>query len=412
MSTRDKFEMKNSKFENRNPKREGQRQLFHFAFLISNLLILSCAVTAMAQPAREAVEVDPIRCWWRASEGAVMTGQPFSVTLTCAVLENPSVRVVPDESQLAIETIQLAPFELIGGTHPEDLRSGFRRFFQYEYRLRIIDASAIGKDVGLPPLVIHYRVESQVQSQSSEGRDLTYVLPPLAIRVLSTVPADAADIRDGSDEPFGAIDAIRFRARVLDIVAIALAVLAALVLVPAILRAFFGVKQRATGVPAHVSDRAVLQGVAAELTAVSEQSRGGWSPELVARALTAVRIAAAYALGRRVAQRIVAPGGKVPDGRLIIQQGVLRKRTAAVTSPVTAADVERVLDAQTSETRAGRRAWLETLQSSLAALTHAQYAATPVERPLEDPIPAVLDVVSQLRRQQRWRRRPRVAETS
>jgi hypothetical protein len=413
VSTRDKFEMRNSKFENRHSKREGQRPLFHFAFLISNLLVLCCTATAAAQPAREqTVEVDPLRCWWRASDGAVMTGQPFSVTLTCAVLENPSVRVVPDESQLAVETIQLAPFELIGGTHPEDLRSGLRRFFQYEYRLRLIDPSAIGKDVDLPAVVIHYRVESRVQAQTSEGRDLTYVVPALPIRVLSTVPADAADIRDGSDEPFGAIEALRFRARVLDMAAIALAVFAGLVLIPVVIRAFVGVRKHATEVPAHLSDRAVLQGVAAELAAVRDESRGGWSPGLVARALTAVRIAAAYALGRRVAQRIIPPTGEVPDARLVIHQGLLRKRKAAVTSPVTAADVERALEAQTAATTDGRRVSLETLQSSLAVLTQAQYAVTPGELTFDDNIGAVLDVVGRLRREHGWLRRLRLRETS
>ena len=309
----------------------------------------------------------------------------------------------PDESQLAVETIQLAPFELIGGTHPSDLRSGFRRFFQSEYRLRLVDANAIGKDVGLPPVVIHYRVESLVQSQSSEGRDLTYVMPPLTIRVLSTVTADAVDIRDGSEEPFGAIEGAaisrtgarhrRARARRLrrpgarpraD---------------PRILRR----PETHDGVPVHVSDRSVLQGVAAELHAVRDASRGGWSPDLVARALTAVRIAAGYALGRRVAQRIIVPNGEIPEARLVIEQGVLRKRTAAVTSAVTTADVERVLEGRTAAA-GGREAGARGLRSSLAALTHAQYAAAPGEARLDDDLGAVLDVVARLRREHGWLR--------
>ena len=44
----------------------------------------------------------------------------------------------------------MAPFEVVGGTHPADLRSGQRRFFQYHYTLRIINPDAIGQDVPIP----------------------------------------------------------------------------------------------------------------------------------------------------------------------------------------------------------------------------------------------------------------------
>ena len=80
------------------------------------------------------VEVDPIRCWWRTSSAAVRIGETFTVGLTCAVLEAEAVQVVPDESQLADSAIQLTPFEVVGGSHPPDLRSGQRRFFQYRLR--------------------------------------------------------------------------------------------------------------------------------------------------------------------------------------------------------------------------------------------------------------------------------------
>ena len=156
----------------------------------------------------------------------------------------------------------------------------------------------------------------------------------------------------------------------------------------------------------------MLQGVAQELAAVRDEGRGGWSPELVARALTAVRIAAAYALDRRVAQRIIAPNGEVPDARLVIQQGLLRKRKAAVTSPVTAADVERALEAPIAATTDRQRVSLETLQSSLGALTQAQYAATPGELTFDDHVRAVLEVVGRLRREHGWLRRRRLMGTS
>ena len=73
----------------------------------------------------------------------------------------------------------MAPFEVVGGSHPADLRSGQRRFFQYQYTLRIINPDAIGQDVPLPTVVIHYRVNSRSPGNAAlQGRDLTYVLPP------------------------------------------------------------------------------------------------------------------------------------------------------------------------------------------------------------------------------------------
>src|SRR5688500_4116287 len=48
------------------------------------------------RPGQTMVEMDPIRCWWRTSAGAVITGESFSVVLTCAVVETDSVQVVPD----------------------------------------------------------------------------------------------------------------------------------------------------------------------------------------------------------------------------------------------------------------------------------------------------------------------------
>src|SRR5688572_11295927 len=88
------------------------------------------------EAAPAAVEADAIRCWWRTDAGAVQIGEQFSVVLTCAVLDNDAVQVVPDESQLDPTTVQMAPFEVIGGSHPPDQRTPNRRFFQRQYTLR------------------------------------------------------------------------------------------------------------------------------------------------------------------------------------------------------------------------------------------------------------------------------------
>jgi hypothetical protein len=389
-------------FRIQNSNVRPRKNLSWVFFLGFALCILPCHPSAAAQPARsEPIEVDPIRCWWRTSAGAVAVGQPFAATLTCAVVETSSVRVVPDESQLAVETIQLAPFELIGGNHAPDLRSGARRFFQYEYQLRIIDPSAIGKDASLPRLTIHYRVESQVQSQASEGRDLTYLMPPVAVRVLSLVPADATDIRDASSEPFGAIDALRFRARMLDIGAATLAALGVVVLVAAIVGLVVAPRRRLAGGSPRLSDHAVLGAVTSELTAVQNASRAGWTPALLNRALAAIRVAGAYAIGRQVPHRAVPFDVEEGDGRVLVARGIIRRRRSAVTSPVTAADIKRELDRLPLTASHERRTRLEVLHESLLALTRAQYAPTPVE-PTGDSIGAALQIAEQLRREHGW----------
>ena len=163
---------------------------------------------------------EPIRCWRQSSAGAVAIGETFTVVLTCAVYEGDNAQVIPDESRLGVASIQMAPFEILGGSHPPDVRRGSRRFFQYDYQLRIISRDAIGRDVNIPPLPISYRIHSRVGAAATlEGRDLSYVMPMMPIKVLSLVPADAADIRDASEASLGAVDSLRFRSslfRVLD----------------------------------------------------------------------------------------------------------------------------------------------------------------------------------------------------
>src|SRR5215208_5745982 len=46
----------------------------------------SAAASARQAPI-DMVEVEPITCWWRTSTSAVRTGEPFGLTLTCAVVE-------------------------------------------------------------------------------------------------------------------------------------------------------------------------------------------------------------------------------------------------------------------------------------------------------------------------------------
>jgi hypothetical protein len=398
--------MRNAKLKMRkdqNNNRKAERHLafvfflFNFAFLIPHSAAAFLISHSAAAQREDVAEVDPIRCWWRTSDGAVAIGQPFTLTLTCAVVETDAVRVVPDQAPLEIGTVQLAPFELIGGSHPNDLRSGARRFFQYHYNLRVIDATAIDRDIKLPDLSIHYRVESRVQADSLEGRDRIYLLPPQSVHVTSLVPADATDIRDGSNVPFDDIDALRFRARAFSLGAVALAALGVVALIPAVLRIARGARYVRTSDTATVSDRAILGAVANELAQIQTAAQGGWSADLGSRAATALRIAAGYALGRPPRQRAL-DGAVSADGRLVVTRRGLKTRKIAVTSPVTSQDVADALEKLPLTTAHERRTALEDIRHALAALTRSMYGPDEKPRDVDEAVAAGARATEYLRR--------------
>ena len=113
-------------------------------------VVFILALGLASSTAAQTVETDPLQCWWRTSAGAVRIAEPFTAVLTCALVETPDVKVVVDESRLEPSVAQFAPFEVMGGTHAADLRTGDRRFFQYEYRLRLMAENLFGKDAALP----------------------------------------------------------------------------------------------------------------------------------------------------------------------------------------------------------------------------------------------------------------------
>src|SRR5688572_30376646 len=99
------------------------------ATLLCTFALSMGAHAAGQEPARDGVETDPIRCWWRTSVPAVRVGEPFSVVLTCAVVETDAVTVIPSQTELDPNALQLPPFDVLGGSHAADLRTADHRFF-------------------------------------------------------------------------------------------------------------------------------------------------------------------------------------------------------------------------------------------------------------------------------------------
>jgi len=278
------------------------------------------AAPVAAQTGTDMVEVEPITCWWRTSTSAVRTGEPFGLTLTCAVVETEANKVVPDFSKLDPTVVQLPPFEVQGGTHAGDLVTPGKRFFQYDYRLRLIAEDAFGNDVTIPPLEISYRIESKVAGgDTTQGRDQSYSLPRASVRLISLVPDDTSDIREAAAAQFGAIENRDSRANLMQTVAGVLFGLAGVVAIVMLIGMLRRKAPKSATAAAHMAPRTILSAVSKELDQVQRASRGGWTQELAGRALAALRIAGAYATNRSIGQRPAAAGETPLEGVLVVR---------------------------------------------------------------------------------------------
>src|SRR3954453_17775800 len=341
--------------------------------VLALLLFAGLASPAAAQT----VQTDPLQCWWKTSAGAVRVGEPFTVVLTCAVLETEDATVVVDQTRLEPSVVQFAPYEVLGGSHGADLRTDQRRFFQYEYRLRLIADGMFGRDVELAEMKVSYRVQSKVgQKTSLQGRDQTYMMPAQSMRVLSLVPSDASDIRDTSaSETFSDIDQRGFRANLFTIIASVLFVLAGLLALLGLVRLFQRYRKPVAASSKLIGDATILNGVGREIARVQRDRDGnGWTPDLASRALSALRIVATYAIGRTVstmpASRLAADGAETAEpGRLILKAAGPRGNRTGVPGAVRPQTIARPLRPGGGSPAGAAR--LETLSQALATLTAA-----------------------------------------
>jgi len=376
------------------------------AAAVALLLTFTGAGLARAQT----VETSPLQCWWRTSAGAVRVGEPFTVILTCAVLETDAATVVVDQSRLEPSVVQFAPFEVLGGSHGADLRSEQRRFFQYVYRLRLIAENLFGRDVSLPETKLSYHVQSKMGERQAalQGRDQTYILPPLSVRVMSLVPADATDIRDTAGETFGDLDQRAFRANLFTIIGGVLFTLAGLMALLTLVRLARRYRKTATASERLLTDQTVLRGAGRELAKVRrERDSGGWTPELAGRALAVTRIAGTYLLGRPVslmpANKLSAEGQDVPEeGRLILRSGWPRPKRVAVSGAVTPLTITRELARGTSNAK--RTALLESLGRALSVFTSAHFGRDGAldDTALDEALATAREAMNRARLEQVW----------
>jgi hypothetical protein len=344
------------------------------------VLVLGVGIPIAAQsrgPARGPqpgeVESVPIKCWWKTDKTTVQVGERFDLTLTCGVVETSRIKVVPKLEELEPGTVQLTPFEVLGGVHHDDIVASPWRYFQYQYTMRLLGDEFFGQDVNVPPLKVTYNIQS-VQGGGTEGRDQIHLLPPMPIRVLSLVPRGASDIRDVSLETFGDIEARRFRASEELIAAGIFFGLAAVLLGVAVVK---GIGRYRVRVPVSrtLPTRAVLSGGLREIGRLkSDVAREGWTGELAGRALSIFRIAGAVALDQPVAQSVVDRQVPGREGQLVLRKGLLRRRRALVSASTTADAITReLINGNGAGPGPGKKATLEEIRDSLLVFNAARY---------------------------------------
>jgi hypothetical protein len=286
------------------------------------------------------VASDPIRCWAKTDKSAVHAGERFMLALTCGVIETSGTKVVPDLTQLDPGAIQLTPYEVLGGTRHEDIQAPPWRYLQYEYTMRLLGPEFFGKDTDIPSIRVTYNIESA--GGGERGRDQTYLLPALPMRIMSLAPANSVDIRDAPGDTFADIEARRFRSNS-ELTAAAILFGFTLVLLGlALVRAVAGRRERAPAAAPTVSAGAVLRTCLREMARLkSEVSGDGWTPQRAGRALSVFRIAGAVALERPVAHTLVDLNAQTREGQLTLRTGIFRPRRALLSSPITSDTIAR-----------------------------------------------------------------------
>jgi hypothetical protein len=349
--------------------RSSEKMKIHCVLCVLCLLWIVCVPVEGAQPAdAQNVEVDPVQCWWRTSTPSVRIGEPFTIHLTCSALETEAVTAVIDRSRLGTAAVQFPPFEVTNGTQSADHVTAGRRFMQYHYTTRLIAEDFFGSDIVIPAVSITYRIESRVQEDSSvQGREQTYELPALTMRINSLVANDARHIREAAVPSFDEIAARDFRARMFRLLALILFGIAGLTLLLALLGWLRRSRKAELATARHfLPHRTVLATVRGELAEIQRQTRGaGWSLEIVARALAAARVVGSYFSGQAVAQH---QADATTGGELAVSGGVLGRRRVAVSAATTGYVLANMsagdLDAAINTLTAARYGRTETYDNS------------------------------------------------
>ena len=313
-------------------------------------------------------ETEAIRCWLKSDKNAVRIAEKFNITLTCQVIEAEFGRAVPSENMLEPAAITFPPYEVVQGTHYQDIRKDSFRFFQYHYELRLIGEEFFGKEVPIPAIEVKYKIQRRVNNRESlDSREKIYKLSPLPIKIHSLVPKDTKDILDASEENFGVIKTKMFRAFVAFAVAgllLLVPLVAALVPLVKSIRQFR--RERSNGTV--FSNAVLLRRINRELVLVKRASiNNGWSNELVGRVVTLFRVVGAIALFRQINQLSTRFESRGLEGQLKLRNGLLWPKKVLISSSLT-------LETMSANWQILNSAWADEFISIFSVFNDARYS--------------------------------------
>ena len=317
------------------------------------------------------VESDPIRCWWKADRTSVRVGEKFGLVLTCSVIETGPITVVPVLNQLEPGALSITPFEVVSGVSYEDVVVSPWRYIQRQYSVRLLSDGFFGQDVTIPALTVTYNL--QERGSGSQGRDQTYILPPLPMRILSLVPKSVDDIRDASGQTFASIESRRFRSSLATTTAWVSFAFAFVFAVFAIVRATGQLRAKKKGVVKPLPASSLLGASLSALSRVKDDaSQAGWTSELSRRAASALRIAGAVALDRPVSQRWVGADAAEREGQLTVYSGWPKRRRVLLSAATTSRTITAAMS-NGHNPSPQTRASLESISDALVVLSTAGY---------------------------------------
>ena len=93
---------------------------------------------------------NPIDCWWKTDPSAVRVGEHFRLTLTCAVLDTNVCGWWSTNLPLHRRRLHRVPFDIVDGQRFRDIQNAPRRFFQYQYTMRVLGEEFFGRILPCP----------------------------------------------------------------------------------------------------------------------------------------------------------------------------------------------------------------------------------------------------------------------
>lgn len=343
------------------------------------LALATCAFAYMLEVSQALAdhsgeEVEPLRCWWRTDRSAVRVGEHFEVVLTCAAAQTDTAATVPEWEQLQPGVIDLAPYEVVAGERYEDVVTGMWRYTQLTYSARLTGEEFFGQDIPLPSLEVPFSIEVvQPGGGTQRGRERTYVLPPLPMKVLSLVSAQTSDIQEIPTPSFAAIERRRVHARLALLAGIGASIAGAayaLWFAASLLRRS-GARRKAPRFELPLWY--LIASCRRRLARVSDDARrAGWNEASIGEALAILRLLGAIALRRPIRQQLLSGDYLAESGELIVRRPALRSKVILAAS-VTDAQLREAADRAPPDARVGAGT-LAALASAVASFSHARYA--------------------------------------